>query len=98
LLTVAIDGVDDIHGFEAFAVPEPVNVIVEPAQTVVTPVIVGNGFTVTAIVLDTSEAGDTHKALLVIVTEYTSPFEAPVVEYDVPVAAGVIATPFLRQT
>ena len=98
LLTVAIAGVEDTHGFEAFAVPEPINVIVEPVHTVVVPVIVGNAFTVTAMVFDISEVGDTHKALLVIATEYTSPFTAPVVEYDVPVAAGVIATPFLRHT
>jgi hypothetical protein len=98
LLTPATDVFAESHGLEAFAVPEPFNVMVEPSHTVVPPEILGNGFTETEIVLEITEEGDAHNALLVIATEYTSPFTAFVVEYEVPVAAGVIATPFLRQT
>jgi len=51
LLTVATAGVADTHGFTAAGVPEPVNVVVEPIQTVNVPVIVGKGFTVTVAVM-----------------------------------------------
>ena len=37
--TVAIDVFEETHGFEAAGVPLPVNVIVDPTQTVVEPVI-----------------------------------------------------------
>ena len=51
LLTVATVGVPDTHGLVAAAVPEPVNVVVDPEQTVKVPVIVGKGFTVTVAVI-----------------------------------------------
>ena len=38
---VATPVLEDVHGFAAAGVPDPVNVIVEPAQTAVGPVIVG---------------------------------------------------------
>ena len=40
LLTVATDVLEDIHGLEPAAVPEPVNVVVDPAHNVDEPVIV----------------------------------------------------------
>ena len=46
-LTVALTGVDDVHGVVVFAVPEPVNWVVEPTHTVNVPDIVGNGLMVT---------------------------------------------------
>ena len=46
LLTVATLGVADTQGLVAFGVAEPVNVVVEPTQTIGVPVIVGKGFTV----------------------------------------------------
>jgi hypothetical protein len=51
LLTVATPVLDDVHGLTAAGVPDPVNVIVDPSQTVVGPVIVGSAFTVTVAVL-----------------------------------------------
>ena len=45
--TVAMAGLLDTYGFVAFAVAVPVNWVVEPIHTVCTPVMVGNGFTVT---------------------------------------------------
>ena len=47
LLTVATAGVADDHGVVPSAVPEPLNVVVKPAQTVAVPVIVGIATTVT---------------------------------------------------
>jgi len=41
LVTVATAGVAETHGFTAAGVPDPVNVIVDPSQTVKVPVIVG---------------------------------------------------------
>ena len=49
--TVATAGVEDVHGFTAAGVPEPVNVVVEFLQTVNVPVIVGCASTVTVTVL-----------------------------------------------
>ena len=46
-LTVALAGVEDVHGVVAFAVPDPVNCTVEPTHTVNVPDIVGNEFIVT---------------------------------------------------
>ena len=46
-LTVALAGVDEVHGLLAFAVPDPVNCVVEPTHTVNVPVIVGKAFIVT---------------------------------------------------
>lgn len=46
LLTVATEGVPEIHGFIAAGVPEPVSWVVNPTQTESVPVIVGRGFTV----------------------------------------------------
>jgi hypothetical protein len=51
LLTVATTVFDDVQGLAAAGVPEPVNVIVDPSQTAVGPVIVGSPFTVTVAVL-----------------------------------------------
>jgi hypothetical protein len=51
LLIVATLGVADTQGFVAFGVAEPVNVVVEPTQTVAVPVIVGKEFTVTVCVI-----------------------------------------------
>ena len=48
--TVATPVLADTHGFDAAAVPEPVNWVVEPAHTLNVPVIVGNAFTVTVLV------------------------------------------------
>ena len=47
LFTVAIAVFDDVHGFVAAAVPDPVNCVVVPTHTLSVPVIVGNAFTVT---------------------------------------------------
>ena len=47
LFTVAIDGLDDVHGLLAEGVPEPMSCLVPPAQVGNIWVIVGNGFTVT---------------------------------------------------
>jgi hypothetical protein len=49
--TVATAGVEDVHGFEDAGVGEPVNCVVAPAHTTRLPVIVGSGFTVTALVV-----------------------------------------------
>ncbi len=51
LLTVATPVLEDVHGFAAAGVPDPVNVVVEPTQTVNVPVIVGCALTVIVIVL-----------------------------------------------
>jgi hypothetical protein len=51
LLTVATVVVADVHGFAAAGVPEPINVVVDPSQTVSVPVIVGCASTVTVTVL-----------------------------------------------
>jgi hypothetical protein len=60
LFTVATPVLDEVHGFAAAGVPEPVNVVVNPAQTVNVPVTVGCAFTVTVAVLE-------HPLLLVYV-------------------------------
>jgi hypothetical protein len=44
---VAISGLEDDHAFDAAAVAEPLNWVVEPAQTLKVPVIDGRGLTVT---------------------------------------------------
>ena len=46
LATIATAVLEEIHGFELTAIALPVNVIDEPTQTVLFPVIVGFGFTV----------------------------------------------------
>ena len=46
-LTVALDGVDEVHGVVEDAVAEPVNCVVEPTHTVNVPDIVGKAFIVT---------------------------------------------------
>ena len=51
LLTVATPVFDDVHGLAAAGVPDPVNVIVDPSQTAVGPVIVGSALTVTVTAL-----------------------------------------------
>jgi hypothetical protein len=47
LLIVATDVVPDTHGFVAAGVPDPVNAVVDPTQTVKVPEIVGEALTVT---------------------------------------------------
>ena len=44
-LTVAMDVLAEIHGLTAAGDGEPVNVVVDPAQTASVPVIVGRGLT-----------------------------------------------------
>jgi hypothetical protein len=44
--TVAVDGIDETHGFEVAAVALPVNAMVAPTHTALFPVIVGLEFTV----------------------------------------------------
>ena len=41
LFTVATPGVEDVHGLIAAGVPDPVNDVVDPIQTVSVPLIVG---------------------------------------------------------
>jgi hypothetical protein len=50
---VATAVVEDVHGFEPAGVPDPANGVVDPAQTLNVPVIVGNAFTVTVAVPET---------------------------------------------
>ena len=52
LLTVATPVFDEIHGLAAAGAPDPVNVVVDPTQTVNVPVIVGCALTVTVVVLE----------------------------------------------
>ena len=47
LLTVATPVVADTHAFEFAGVPDPVSWVVNPAQTVKAPVIIGSTLTVT---------------------------------------------------
>ena len=51
LVTVATPVFDDVHGVPAAGVPDPVNVIVDPSQTAVRPVIVGCALTVIVTIL-----------------------------------------------
>ena len=51
LFTIATPVLEDVHGLTAAAVPDPVNVVVDPSQTVSVPVIVGCASTVTVTVL-----------------------------------------------
>ena len=51
LLTVATPVLEDVHGLTAAGVPEPVNVVVDPAQTFNIPVIAGCALTVIVAVL-----------------------------------------------
>ena len=50
LLTVATAVLDEVQGFTAAGVPEPVRVVVAPTQTAVVPVMVGKALTVTVTV------------------------------------------------
>jgi hypothetical protein len=43
---------DDVHGFTAAGVPDPVNVVVDPTQTFNVPDIVGCALTVIVTVLE----------------------------------------------
>ena len=52
LFTVATPVFDDVHGLTAAGVPDPVNVVVDPSQTVNVPVIVGWALTVIVTVLE----------------------------------------------
>jgi hypothetical protein len=52
LLTVATPGVPETQGLTAAGVPDPVNCVVAPTQTVNVPVIVGLAFTVTVAVVE----------------------------------------------
>jgi len=47
LVTVATLVLEDVHGLAAAGVPDPVNAVVDPTQTVNVPVIVGCALTVT---------------------------------------------------
>ena len=51
LLTVAIPVEAETQGFDAAGVPDPVNCVVDPAQTLKVPPIVGRAFTVTVAVM-----------------------------------------------
>ena len=51
LLTVATAIFEDCQGLDSEAVPDPTKVVVAPTHTAVVPVIVGNAFTVTEIVV-----------------------------------------------
>jgi hypothetical protein len=51
LVTVATPVLEEVQGLTAAGVPDPVNVIVEPSQTVVGPLIVGCALTVIVTVL-----------------------------------------------
>ena len=51
LFTVATAVLEDVHGLTAAGVPEPVNVVVVPSQTVNVPLIVGCALTVTVTIL-----------------------------------------------
>ena len=51
LFTVATPVLDDVHGLAAAGVPDPVNVMVDPAQRVKVPVMVGCALTVIVTVL-----------------------------------------------
>jgi len=51
LLTVATDVLEETHGLDVAGSPLPVSCVVDPAQTAVVPVIVGNAFTVTFAVI-----------------------------------------------
>ena len=55
LLIVATLVEADTHGFEFAAVPDPVSWVVNPAQTVKVPVIVGSALTVTVAVAEHPE-------------------------------------------
>lgn len=50
-LTVATEVLDDVHGEDVFAVPDPVNVILLPIQTEAEPVMVGAAGSVRVMVL-----------------------------------------------
>ena len=52
LLTVATPVLEDVHGLAAAGVPDPVNVIVDPSQTAVGPLIAGWALTVIVTVLE----------------------------------------------
>ena len=61
--TVATAGEADVHGLVAAGVPEPVSWVVDPAQTLKLPEIVGAPGTL----LTVSEiAGETHDELVVV--------------------------------
>lgn len=45
--TVATEGVAEVHGLEAAAVPDPVKVVVAPKQAEAVPEIVGSALMVT---------------------------------------------------
>ena len=46
---VATEGVAETHGFVASGVPEPANCVVDPAQTLRPPAIVGTSTTTVAV-------------------------------------------------
>jgi hypothetical protein len=52
LLIVATPVLEDVHGLAAAGVPDPVNVVVDPTQTVKVPVMVGCALTVIVVVLE----------------------------------------------
>ena len=75
---------DDVHGFTVAGTPEPVNVVVDPLQTINVPVMVGFAFTVTVAVI-------LHPLLLVyviVVVPAATPVTTP--------ALFTVATPVLE--
>jgi len=48
---VATPVLEDVHGLTAAGVPDPVNIVVDPTQTVSVPAIIGCASTVTVTVL-----------------------------------------------
>jgi hypothetical protein len=91
LLTVATPGVADTQGLVAAAVPEPVNVVVDPIHVVKFPVMVGAAVTVTVAVI-------LHPLLFVYVitlvpapTPVTTPVLLTVATPGVPETQGFVA-------
>jgi hypothetical protein len=68
--TVATVGVADNHGVAPDGVPDPVSCVVDPAQTVSVPVIVGSAYTVTVAVI--------LQPLLLVYVITLVPFDTPV--------------------
>ena len=67
LLTVATKVLADTHGFVEAGVPEPVNCVFDPTQTVKLPIIVGNGLTVTVTVFEPEQPVEVPVTVYVVV-------------------------------
>ena len=85
-VTVATPVFDDVHGFAAAGVPDPVKVIVDPSHTAVGPVMDGCALTVTVTVFE-------HPLLLVnvitVVPGFTPVTTPPFVTVATPVFEDV---------